>query len=369
MRRVTKRFRELSMTLALLVLSLLGPAALAAFVLTRDPGPPGVVLAALDATTPTTAAGPAATTPAGGTGGILYTRGTAMVNWNGVNIPVANGSYAYRGGELISTASNAMGMLDLGNDNRIYICPGSRVSLARDAAGAYQLYVGEGTSRYVFGPETAFDVRANRGLVTPRAGAAGGPVVGEISVFQDHPGGVVCSFDNTVDVAGFGPGDGGEPIALGSVGAGEIVDLSRALRDERAATGSPVIMSPIPMPAEVRGWLTRNAGPSGNGSFIGYLCRCEQLKRYADADGIPDTAIAPQLQPPEGEPLPLSDPAPPLDPPEAPSVALVVPGVPDPADPGVLPPPAPPPQAPGPTVPDPVIPIGGSGGGITSTPS
>ena len=32
---------------------------------------------------------------------------------------------------------------------------------------------------------------------------------------------------------------------------------------------------------------------------IGYLCRCEELKRYAEADGIPDAAIVPRMSPPD----------------------------------------------------------------------
>ena len=363
-----RRARDLSVTLGLLALGLAGPTALAAFVLSRDAQPSHPMLAAV------AGAAPSAESRAGSRSGdvlsgMLYTRGSATVDWQGARIPVDDGSYAYLGGELIRTAPNSIGTLELVDGDVIYICPSSRVSLERGPGREYRLFVREGTARYVFGPDTPFSVRANQGLVTPVGGAPGGPVVGEITVFPNHPGGVICNFADTVEVAGFAAGDEAAPIALGSAGAGEIVDLARALRTEQANGGSPVVMQPIPMPSAVSAWLRRNAGPSRSGSFIGYLCRCEELKRYADAEGIPDTAIAPRLTPPQGDRLPLSDPGPKLGPPTAPAVTLVAPGPPDPADPGVLPTPATGRPAPGPVIPAPAVPVGGSGGGFTTTPS
>ena len=130
-----------------------------------------------------------------------------------------------------------------------------------------------------------------------------------------------------MDVAGY-PSDGsGEPIALGTAGPGEIIDLSRALADEAAASGTPVVMQPIPMPASVQSWLRNNAPyPSAPGP-IGYLCRCEELKRYAEADGIPDVAIVPRMLPPDSNALVslASD----TEPPALPPVVLAVPGPPD----------------------------------------
>ncbi|MDH3317129.1 MAG: hypothetical protein OER43_15365, partial [Gammaproteobacteria bacterium] len=45
--------------------------------------------------------------------GVLYTSGSVKVNWSGIQMPVENTTYAYSGGELISTAPNAMGILKL----------------------------------------------------------------------------------------------------------------------------------------------------------------------------------------------------------------------------------------------------------------
>ncbi len=112
------------------------------------------------------------------------------------------------------------------------------------------------------------------------------------------------------------------------------------------------------MPASVQSWLRNNAPYPPEPGPIGYLCRCEELKRYAEADGIPDVAIVPRMSPPGTAPLAA------LALPAFPPVVLGVPGAPDPADSGVLP------RAAAPlTVPAPLVPISGSGGGFVSTPS
>ena len=123
------------------------------------------------------------------------------------------------------------------------------------------------------------------------------------------------------------------------------------------------MMQPIPMPASVQSWLRNNAPyPSAPGP-IGYLCRCEELKRYAEADGIPDAAIVPRMSPPDSEALGLLPAADASSPQLAPLI-LAAPEIPNPADTGVL-------REPGPvlTVPPPLVPAAGSGGGVSSTPS
>jgi hypothetical protein len=239
------------------------------------------------------------------------------------------------------------------------------MSLTRADDGAYHIKLFEGGGRFAFAPGTDYRIEVNQGVLSPSTDGNNprAPSVVEIAVFQDHPGGVVCGFSSNLDVAGYPADGGGTPIALGNAGPGEIIDLSRALRDESATRGTPVIMQPIPMPAGVRDWLQNNAPYPPSPGPIGYLCRCLELKRYAEADGIPDAAIAPRMLPPDSKALTslASD----TGPPELPAAILAVPGAPNIVDPGVLSTPT----VTTLTVPPPLIPATGSGGGFTSTPS
>lgn len=363
--------RDTLLGLSLLALVFTGPAAVAAYLLSGEGAEVPLMLAAA-----TGAGGSAAASQAPGSGrtpsaapvlaGVLYTRGTVQVDWNGEKIPVVDGSYAYLGGELVSTGPGDMGVLRLDEDNSVYICPDSRMSVARADGGGYRIRISRGGGRFAFAAGTDYRIEANQAVLSPGAGAPSQPTVVEVTVFQDHPGGVVCGFSGSADVAAYSSDAAGGPIALGTAGAGEIIDLSRALRDEAATSGTPVVMQPIPMPASVQGWLRDNAPYPPEPGPIGYLCRCEELKRYADADGIPDAAIAPRMSPPDSQALGLLPPAD-TAPPVLPPVVLAAPALPDPADPGVL----------GDsatagavlTVPLPLVPAAGSGGGVTSTPS
>ena len=368
-----RKARDTLLSLTLLVLVFAGPAAVAAYLLSSGSWEPPLLLAAADSQLATAAdsadAGPQSPV-ASVLAGVLYTRGTAQVDWNGTKFPVTDSSYAYLGGEVVSTGPSDMGVLRLDADNSIYMCPASRMSLARDDDGAYQVKISEGGGRFVFAPGTDYRVEVNQGVLSPGADAATQPTVMEAAVFQRHPGGVVCGFSGSVDVAGYPSDGGGGPIALGTAGAGEIIDLSRALRGEVATGGTPLVMQPIPMPAGVQTWLRNNVPYPPAPGPIGYLCRCLELKRYADADGIPDAAIVPRMSPPDTQALGVLatvDAAPPVAPPVLPPAILATPGLPNPADPGVLHQPA----SVGPvlTVPPPLVPVGGSGGGVTSTPS
>jgi hypothetical protein len=131
-----------------------------------------------------------------------------------------------------------------------------------------------------------------------------------------------------------------------------------------------VILQPIPMPASVQRWLRDNAPYPPEPGPIGYLCRCEELKRYAEADGIPDAAIVPRMSPPAGEPVAAlleTDGQAPVVPAQLPPLVLATPEPPNPAEPDVLP--SPPVSSPALTVPAPLVPMTGFGGGVTSTPS
>lgn len=367
-----RKVRDTLLSLTLLVLVFTGPAAVAAYLLSSDGAEAPLLLAATGDSGPAAATGSpsaaAAAVPV--LAGVLYTRGTATVDWNGVKFPITDGSYAYLGGEMVSTGATDMGILQLDRGNSVYMCPGSRMSVARADDGAYRIKIAQGGGRIAFAAGTNYRIEANQGVYSPGADAASQPTVAEVSVFQDHPGGVVCDFSSTLNVAAY-PADGGDaPIGLGTARAGQIIDLSRALSGEKADSGTPVIMQPIPMPASVQSWLRNNTPYPPEPGPVGYLCRCEELKRYAEADGIPDAAIVPRMSPPEADPvgaLLVADTPPPVSPPLLPPLVLAVPETPNPADPAVLPPPEV--SAPVLTVPPPLVPITGFGGGVTSTPS
>jgi hypothetical protein len=364
------KVRDTLLSLTLLALVFTGPAAVAAYLLSGQGAEAPLMLAAAD-TGKGASAGEApkpGVTPSAAPvlAGVLYTRGTAQVDWNGEKISVVDGSYAYLGGEVVSTGPSDMGVLRLGGDDRVYMCPDSSMSVSREQ-GTYRIKISRGGGRFAFAAGTDYRIEANQGVLTPGADVARQPIVLEVSVFQDHPGGVVCGFSSRTDVAGY-PSDGSAgPIALGTAGAGEIIDLSRALRDEAATSGTPVVMQAIPMPASVQGWLRDNAPYPAAPGPIGYLCRCEELKRYAEADGIPDAAIPPRMSPPDSQALGVLLAADTAPPPGLPPVVLAVPVLPDPADPGVLRDSAD--AGPVLTVPPPLVPAVGSGGGVTSTPS
>ena len=96
------RGRDTLLTLALLALVFSGPAAVAAYLVSGGQAAEPMMLAAVS----DAGAAPAATvadTPGEQASipvlmGVLYTRGTVLVDWNGVKIPVEDGSYAYLGG-------------------------------------------------------------------------------------------------------------------------------------------------------------------------------------------------------------------------------------------------------------------------------
>ena len=128
------KVKDTLLGLTLLALVLTGPAAVAAYLLSGQGAEVPLILAA---------AGTGATaseTPKPGSRpsaaplltGVLYTRGTAQVDWNGEKIPVSDGSYAYLGGEVVSTGPGDMGVLRLDENDRVYMCPGSRMSVSRE---------------------------------------------------------------------------------------------------------------------------------------------------------------------------------------------------------------------------------------------
>jgi len=356
--------RDTLLSLALVGLVFTGPAAVAAYLLSDErSGEPLLLAAAGDGGSASSADSPGTSNNPSGSpivAGVLYTKGSPEVDWNGVETTISDGSYAYLGGEVVSSGKGDMSVLRLEGDNRVYMCPGSRMSMKRGDDGAYEIIISQGAGRFAFAPGTNFRIRVNQGVFSPAPEAASEPTVVEVAVFDNHPGGVACGFSSSLNVVWY-PAEGGDtPIAMGTAGPGEVIDMSRALNDEEAASGAPVVVQPIPMPASVQGWLRDNAPYPAAPGPIGYLCRCEELKRYSEADGIPEAAIVPRMLPPGTAPLTAlakEDGLPGLPPPE-----LAAPGAPNPADPGVL-------SDPPLTVPPPLVPVTGSGGGFISTPS
>ena len=160
--------RDMLLSLTLVALVFTGPAAVAAYLLSGDRSDLPLMLAATS---------DGASAAVGGTSnpdgnqsrapvlaGVLYTAGTPQVDWNGVNIPVANGSYAYLGGEVVSSGPADMSVLQLDADNSVYMCPDSRMSVTRADDGAYHIRIFPGRRSF----------RLRRGHDIPHRGQPGG---------------------------------------------------------------------------------------------------------------------------------------------------------------------------------------------------
>jgi|GEM_PF-2537019 len=338
------------------------------------------------ATGPGTAGGllkvinPEATSPKSLVMGVLYTKGRAMVDWNGVRIPLQNGSYAYVGGEIIQMAPDAIGLLKLADGGSVYVCPGSKVRLSRIANGQYSLSLVSGSSRFRFPADKAFQVKVNDVVITgggdSQASATGNFASAEIHAKQKS-GCIICALKSNLKVTT--PGAAGGGSESGSA-AGGILDVTT---DHATQTAS---YEKTPIPMEIMSGLTM-AGGAGPGKA--YLCRCQEIQRYARDLARARTAIAqsearqeqataqPQETPATTPVKPIAEasvalpePAPPVAPPEAPPLALAIPGAPDPFDPNVLPPPAAG-EANEPilVVAPAVVPVAGSGGGLDASPS
>ncbi len=355
---MTRRTDALAI-IALVALSLSVPAALAAWLL-AGPEAPALALDGHGKAPRTLAAAPGhgagGAAGAGDVGvapdgpsapvtviGMLYTRGLATVDWNGVGIPVENGAYAYLGGETIAVGPEAMGVLRLADGSSVFLCPDSRARLEIDAGGTVALTVMSGTSRFVFQPGRAFEVDAGGVLIDAPAGPTSQVLVGEVEVPEDG-GCVLCGLGGTLNVAGATAAPAGKIVRVGPGGDASVTDIPGAF----AAAFGP-----------------DNQALAGAGD-LPFLCRCREIERYADGQGAPAQPGAPVV-PPDGA---LGVPAtPPVEPPGLPALALAQPGAPDPFDPNLLPPPAAGPAATPFTVPPPLVPTGGSGGGGSTSPS
>ena len=292
--------------------------------------------------------------PASPVTGVLYTRGRATVDWNGVSIPVQDGSYAYEGGESIGVSGDGMGLLRLSDGSSVFLCGGSRARLSRAEDGRPVLEILKGASRFVFRRAQAFQVRAGETVVEPSSIRPESTeeefFVGEAKAYEDG-GCLLCALKNDLSLA-----LERAPDTRAQVPAGNIARLEPEPGPDGALR---VGMDPIPGKAMS---LIR-AASAGDGAGAQYLCRCDELEEFLRergaqvAEGDPDTPL------PETEPR-VPESMPEILPPDAPPLALAEPGPPDPFDPNVLPPPAAgEPFSPVITVAPPATPGGRNGGG------
>ena len=100
------------------------------------------------------------------TTGTLYTSGKATVNWNGIIIPVENGTYGYVGNEIITIAPDGMGILQV-DGGTIFLCPNSVARISRKADGSYDYQILSGLNRFAFDADTPFEIRVNELTLTP----------------------------------------------------------------------------------------------------------------------------------------------------------------------------------------------------------
>jgi hypothetical protein len=307
--------------------------------------------------------------------GMLYTTGSVEVNWGGVRIPVENSSYAFSGGELISTASDAMGILKLDNGSMVFICPNSRVRVSRGSSGETLLEVMAGSGRFMFEDSDAFRVEVNNTTLSaapdPSSGALTRHAYTGESVAAEDGGCVVCNLSKSLELRV----DHGLTKRSAVAKSGQVVSVSGA--------GDTNPISSFKLPANVFAGM-RAAMVSNGATGLGYLCKCRELKDYAEQvgerlAGEPDlTLMSTTLARDEGAPdAPTRDATPTLPqppdtrpavaPPPVPDVTVADTGEPDAFVPGLLP-------AVGETqpqtntnvvVPPPLVPSSGSGGGGT----
>ena len=328
--------------------------------------------------------------------GVLYTNGPVKVNWNGVDIDVNNSSYAYTGGEVVTTAPEAMGILRLPGGNTVVICPGSKVRLSRDKAGGFILDIAEGSSRFMFDIKMPFQVKVNDTVLTPESAvpppgdSSEKPMyVGEAQAMKDG-GCVLCGLKNNMRVTVSSTGEGAKTV---SAIEGEIVTVPGPEKPGAAATTQPMVpaggsvrdggegqVKKTRIPEKVFSAMAVSADPaSGGAKGIGYLCKCQQIKEYGENLALTLAKQQEQVADSGTSAEPLEpDPAPTVAPPDIPGLVVSDAGAPDPFVPGLSPAAggpgeagATPPVADAPPIilPPPLVPGSGTGGGGVVSPS
>lgn len=381
MKRSRKTHRRNSLLLLLLLVVVFGaPVALGTYLLTAARAPAPLTAAGSDSSLDLSVAGSSQGSPVSGAlasplvSGVLYTNGPVKVNWSGIQMPVENSTYAYSGGELISTAPDAMGILKLDSGSVVFICPNSRVRLSRDSSGKMRLDVLAGSGRFMFRENDSFRVEVNNTTLSAAPDRSGEALTrhaytGE-SVATEDGGCVLCNLSKNLRVGV----DHGSSRKSATAKGGQIISVSGA--------GGPSSISSLNLPASVFAGM-RAAMVSNGATGLGYLCKCRELKDYAERAGQryaaqPELALTTALAQAEADPdgptsdatpglpqLPSSQPA--VAPPPVPDVTVADSGEPDPFVPGLLP--AAGEQQPQTdsdvVVPPPLVPGTGSGGGGT----
>lgn len=373
---MANRWQNNLLRLSLLAMVVSAPAAVVAYLAGGPSGevPRALVLAragTTDATaTPTPAGSGAGPSTARLVTGVLFTNGNADVFWNDRRLPVNSGSYAYVGGEAVEIGPQSMGVLELAGGNRVYLCPGTRASLSPAPAGGYEVALERGAARFLFPRREPVAVQTSgRTLALEADGNGEAGLLLEVATSGESGQVTACEF------SGFVAGSSGAGTAAG--GGGPIV---------YAEAGSAGGLSRRELPPGIDTGAA--AGEAG-----GYLCRCEELERYARA--AEEAALAAAQSPADGQaedtagqteatvaqaaasPAPPS-PAPPVEPPTGPGAALAPPSLSSAFDPNLLAPPAagPPgagdaaaaPGGVGPTVAAPAVgPLTSLGGGVLSS--
>ncbi len=375
-----KRRSNVAMLILLLSVAFGVPMALGSYLLNAASAPAPLTVASGEPTLERSAAGSSHAGSVSGAissplvSGVLYTNGPVEVNWGGARIPVENTTYAFSGGELISTAPNAMGILKLDSGSMVFICPNSRVRVSRLSSGETLLEVIAGSGRFMFEDNDAFRVEVNNTTLSAAPDESGDALTrhaytGE-SVATEDGGCLVCNLSKGLELRV----DQGLTKRSAMAKGGQIVSVSGA--------GGPNPISSFKLPANVFAGM-RAAMVSNGATGLGYLCKCRELKDYAERAGErlagqPDLTLSTALAQDEGGPNgPTSDAAPTLPPPPdtrpavapppVPDVTVADTGEPDPFVPGLLPAvgEAQPQTDPNVVVPPPLVPGSGSGGGGT----
>lgn len=370
-----KQRKNAALLLLLLAFAFGAPVLLGTYLLKAASAPAPLPLPGPDSPVDLTAAGSAqsgsAARSAGSplVSGTLYTNGPVKVNWSGVQIPVDNSTYAYSGGELISTAPNAMGILKLDSGSVVFICPNSRIRVSRNASGETQVQVEAGGGRFMFEESDAFLVKVNNTILSAAPDGSGETLTrhaytGE-SVATEDGGCVLCNLSKNLKVG----------VELGSTRRGVLAKGGQIISVSGGNGANPI--SSLDLPGNVLAGM-RAAMVSNGATGLGYLCKCRELKDYAERVGDrfaaqPGLALA-QNENPDGPTsdaspglpqLPDSQPA--VAPPPVPDVTVAEGGEPDPFVPGLLPA-AGEQQLEGDSdvvVPPPLVPGSGTGGGGT----
>lgn len=311
--------------------------------------------------------------------GVLFTRGKVTVSINDRTLEVIDGTYVYAGGERLTTASDAIALLQLGGDGTLVLCPSSTLSVTRDASGKYMVNVADGMSRFLFPHETRFQVEANSIRLTPKdlrqavlRGEGPGPVyVSEVVTDKKTGTCAVCDLKQNLAVELIGQANGSQ--ILPDLGAGQVYRVYPATEDtpEEEIVASGWGGRRLPIPEELYRNIPTSLQKLVQAREISYLCQCDKLADYSEVAAQPPPAAGPGagIQEPEvvvGKP----EITPPVPLPELPPIvqSLTFSDVPlgefIEFNPDELPPTAagPPPEPPVVVAP-PLTPAGGTGGG------